>query len=173
MTPFFRQIELTKQGSQSPMTILQTGDTAPEFSLPTNGSSTLSLSDLAGKIVVLYFYPKDMTPGCTTESQEFRDKIKDFEKAGAVIIGASKDSVARHDKFVEKNGLPFSLISDETGTLCEDFGVWQLKKLYGREFMGIVRSTFIIGGDGIIRHVWPKVRVKGHVDEVLSTVQAL
>lgn len=155
------------------MPILEIGDTAPEFSLPTNGGDTLSLSDLSGKTVVLYFYPKDMTPGCTTESQEFRDNHSEFTKAGAVIVGASKDNVARHDKFAEKNDLPFSLVSDENGTLCEDYGVWQLKKLYGREFMGIVRSTFIIDGNGIIRHVWPKVRVKGHVDEVLSIVQAL
>jgi thioredoxin-dependent peroxiredoxin len=152
---------------------LEIGSAAPAFDLPTDGDSTLSLASLKGKTVVLYFYPKDMTPGCTTESQDFRDRVAEFEKAGAVIVGASKDSVARHDKFVAKEGLPFKLVSDENGTLCEDYGVWQLKKLYGREFMGIVRTTFIIDGDGIIRHVWPKVKVKGHVDDVLSRVQAL
>jgi len=155
------------------MSILDIDDIAPAFELPTNNDGTLRLSELKGKIVVLYFYPKDMTPGCTTESQDFRDKIKDFEKAGAVIVGASKDSVARHDKFVAKHDLPFVLVSDENGTLCEDYGVWKLKKLYGREFMGIERSTFVIDAEGVIRHLWRKVKVKGHVDEVLSVVQEL
>ncbi len=155
------------------MSHLQVGDRAPNFSLPTNNEGTLSLSDLSGSITILYFYPKDMTPGCTTESQDFRDNIKAFTDAGAVIVGASKDSATRHDKFVTKHDLPFSLVSDEDSTLCEDYGVWQLKKLYGREFMGIVRSTFVIDGTGIIRHIWPKVRVKGHVDQVLNAVQAL
>jgi len=155
------------------MSILGIDDIAPAFELSTNNDGTLKLSDLKSKIVVLYFYPKDMTPGCTTESQDFRDRFKDFEKAGAVIVGASKDSVARHDKFVAKHDLPFVLVSDEDGTMCEDYGVWKLKKLYGREFMGIERSTFIIDGNGIIRHIWRKVRVKGHVDEVLGVVQAI
>jgi len=155
------------------MSILGIDDNAPAFELPTNNEGILRLSELKGKIVVLYFYPKDMTPGCTTESQDFRDRFKDFEKAGAVIVGASKDSVARHDKFVAKHDLPFVLVSDEDGTMCEDYGVWKLKKLYGREFMGIERSTFIIDGNGIIRHIWRKVRVKGHVDEVLGVVQAI
>ena len=152
---------------------LEIDSTAPAFSLPTNGDSTLSLASMKGKIVVLYFYPKDMTPGCTTESQDFRDRSEDFEKAGAVIVGASKDSVARHDKFVAKHNLPFALLSDEDGTLCADYGVWKLKKLYGREFMGIERSTFIIDAKGVIRHIWRKVKVKGHVNEVLNTVLAL
>jgi len=155
------------------MNILDTGDDAPAFELPTNNNNTLNLSDLKGKIVVLYFYPKDMTPGCTTESQDFRDRISDFTEAGAVIVGVSKDSVARHDKFVIKHDLPFALLSDENSSLCEEYGVWKLKKLYGREFMGIERSTFVIDGDGVIRHIWRKVKVKGHVDEVLGVVQAL
>jgi len=155
------------------MSIIGIDDFAPAFDLPTNNGSSLQLSDLKEKVVVLYFYPKDMTPGCTTESQDFRDRIKDFEKAGAVIVGVSKDSVARHNKFVAKHDLPFLLVSDEEGTLCEDYGVWKLKKLYGREFMGIERSTFIIDDSGVIRHMWRKVRVKGHVEEVLSAVQAL
>jgi len=155
------------------MSIIGIDDFAPEFDLPTNNGGTLQQSDLKGKVVVLYFYPKDMTPGCTTESQDFRDRFKDFEKAGAVIVGASKDSVARHDKFVAKHDLPFLLVSDEGGTLCEDYAVWKLKKLYGREFMGIERSTFVIDDKGVIRHIWRKVRVKGHVEEVLSVVQAL
>lgn len=151
---------------------LEIGSPAPDFDLPTNGGGTLSLASLKGKKVVLYFYPKDMTPGCTTESKEFAENAKAFEAAGCVIVGASKDSVKRHDKFVEKLDLPFLLVSDEEGTLCEDYGVWQKKKLYGKEFMGIVRTTFLIDEAGKIAHVWNKVRVKGHVDAVLETVQA-
>ena len=152
---------------------LDVGDKAPDFSLPTDGGGTLSLKDLKGKTVVLYFYPKDMTPGCTTEAQDFRDLAKQFEKAGAVIVGASKDSVKRHDNFKAKHDLNFRLVSDEEGTLCEAYGVWQLKKFMGREFMGIVRSTFVIDGKGKIAKVWPKVKVKGHAQEVLETVKAL
>lgn len=152
---------------------LDVGDKAPDFSLPTDGAGTLSLKDLKGKTVVLYFYPKDMTPGCTTEAQDFRDLAKQFEKAGAVVVGASKDSVKRHDNFKAKHDLNFQLVSDEEGTLCEDYGVWQKKKLYGREFMGIVRATFIIDAKGKVAKVWPKVKVKGHAQEVLEAVQAL
>jgi peroxiredoxin Q/BCP len=152
---------------------LDVGDKAPDFSLPTDGGGTLSLKDLKGKTVVLYFYPKDMTPGCTTEAQDFRDLAKQFEKAGAVVVGASKDSVKRHDNFKAKHDLNFQLVSDEEGTLCEDYGVWQKKKLYGREFMGIVRATFIIDAKGKVAKVWPKVKVKGHAQEVLEAVQAL
>jgi peroxiredoxin Q/BCP len=152
---------------------LDVGDKAPDFSLPTDGGGTLSLKDLKGKTVVLYFYPKDMTPGCTTEAQDFRDLAKQFEKAGAVVVGASKDSVKRHDNFKAKHDLNFQLVSDEEGTLCEAYGVWQLKKFMGREFMGIVRATFVIDGKGKIAKVWPKVKVKGHAQEVLEAVQAL
>ncbi len=151
--------------------MLETGDKAPNFNLPVNGGGSLSLKDLKGKAVVMYFYPKDMTPGCTTEAQDFRDHIKDFQKAGAVVVGVSKDSVKRHDNFVEKQALPFQLISDENGTLCEDFGVWAEKSMYGRKFMGIQRSTFIIGPDGVISRVFPKVKVKGHVEEVLAALK--
>jgi peroxiredoxin Q/BCP len=153
--------------------MLKAGDKAPDFDLPTNAGDTLSMKTLKGKTVVLYFYPKDMTPGCTTEAQEFRDHIKDFEKAGAVVVGVSKDSVKRHDNFVAKHDLPFQLVSDEDGHLCEDYGVWLEKSMYGKKFMGIQRATFIIDGKGVIQHVWPKVKVKGHVAEVLATVQAL
>jgi len=152
---------------------IDVGEKAPNFSLPANGGGTLSLENLKGKTVVLYFYPKDMTPGCTTEAQDFRDLAKEFDKAGAVIVGASKDSPARHDKFVAKHDLNFALVSDEEGTLCEAYGVWQLKKFMGREFMGIVRTTFVIDGKGVIRHVWPKVRVKGHAADVLNAVKTL
>jgi thioredoxin-dependent peroxiredoxin len=153
--------------------MLETGDKAPNFNLPVNGGGTLSLKDLKGKAVVMYFYPKDMTPGCTTEAQDFRDHIKDFQKAGAVVVGVSKDSVKRHDNFVEKQALPFQLISDENGTLCEDFGVWAEKSMYGRKYMGIIRATFIIDAKGVIRHVWPKVKVKGHAEDVLETLKAM
>lgn len=153
--------------------MLESGDKAPDFTLPTNGGETLSLKSLKGKTVVLYFYPKDMTPGCTTEAQDFRDHSKDFDKAGAVIVGVSKDSVKRHDNFVEKLSLPFQLVSDEDGTLCEAFGVWVEKSLYGRKYMGIARATFIIDGKGVIRHVWPNVKVKGHAEDVLATLKAL
>lgn len=153
------------------MAKIEVGAQAPAFELPTNGGATLSLASLQGKKVVLYFYPKDMTPGCTTESQDFRDRMQDFEAAGAVIVGASKDSVARHDKFVAKLDLPFRLLSDEAGTLCDDYGVWQKKKLYGLGFMGIVRSTFVIDEEGKIAALWEKVRVKGHVDAVLDAVR--
>lgn len=153
--------------------MLDVGDKIPNFDLPTNGGGTLSNKDLKGKTVVLYFYPKDMTPGCTTEAQDFRDQIAAFEKAGAVIVGVSKDSVKRHDNFVAKQELPFQLISDEEGSLCEDFGVWVEKSMYGKKFMGIQRATFVIDGTGKIKHSWPKVKVKGHVDEVLEVVQAM
>jgi len=152
---------------------LTVGDKAPDFDLPTDGGGSLKLADLKGKAVVLYFYPKDMTPGCTTEAQDFRDLAKDFEKAGAVIAGASKDSPARHDKFIAKHDLNFKLVSDEEGTLCEAYGVWQLKKFMGREFMGIVRATFLIDAKGVIREIWPKVKVKGHAAEVLEAAKAL
>jgi len=153
--------------------MLEAGDKAPEFNLPVNGDAMLSSKDLRGKTVVMYFYPKDMTPGCTTESQDFRDRFKDFEKAGAVVLGVSKDSVKRHDKFVEKQDLPFQLVSDENGTLCEDFGVWVEKNMYGRKYMGIQRATFVIDAKGVICHVWPKVKVKDHAAAVLEVVKNL
>ena len=153
--------------------MLDIGDKVPAFSLPTNGGGKLSLKDLKGKKAVIYFYPKDMTPGCTTEANDFKDRIKDFQKADSVVVGVSKDSVTRHDKFVDKYDLPFVLVSDEEGTMCEDFGVWQEKKLYGKTFMGIVRATFVIDEKGKVAAVWPKVKVKGHIDEVLAAVKDL
>ena len=153
--------------------MLDIGDKVPAFSLPTNGGGKLSLKDLKGKKAVIYFYPKDMTPGCTTEANDFKDRIKDFQKAGALVVGVSKDSVTRHDKFVDKYDLPFVLVSDEEGTMCDDFGVWQEKKLYGKTFMGIVRATFVIDEKGKVAAVWSKVKVKGHVDEVLAAVKDL
>ena len=156
------------------MTMLDVGDKAPAFAGVTDCGGTLSLKDLKGKKgkkVVLYFYPKDATPGCTTEAQGFRDAIGDFAKSGAVIVGLSRDSVKRHDNFKAKYDLPFTLISDEDGTICEAYGVWQEKKNYGKTYMGIVRSTFLIDEAGKIAAVWRNLRVKGHVDNVLDAVR--
>ncbi|NQU59330.1 MAG: thioredoxin-dependent thiol peroxidase [Rhodospirillales bacterium] len=151
---------------------LNPGDKAPAFDLPTDGGGSMSLEELAGKPVVLYFYPKDSTPGCTNEAKDFRDLHDSFKKLGAVVLGASKDSVKRHDNFKAKNELPFSLLSDEEGTLCAAYGVWILKKLYGREYMGIERATFLINAQGVVRRVWHKVKVKGHAAEVLAALEA-
>lgn len=149
------------------------GDKAPEFSASTDGGGTVSLKDLKDKKIVLYFYPKDMTPGCTAESCGFRDALPDFSKINAEIIGVSKDSVKRHDKFKEKYELPFMLAADEDGKMCEAYGVWQEKKNYGKTYMGIVRSTFLIDEKGKIAAVWRNLRVKGHVEKVLEEAQKL
>lgn len=149
------------------------GDKAPDFDLPTDGGGHVRLSDLQGQPVVIYFYPKDMTPGCTTESCDFRDQHPNFAAVNAKIIGISKDSAARHDKFKEKHDLNFTLASDEESDVCERYGVWKEKSMYGKKFMGIERTTVIVDAEGVIRHIWPKVKVKGHVDEVLAAVQAL
>ena len=149
------------------------GDKAPDFDLPTDGDGRLSLKSLKGKAVVLYFYPKDSTPGCTTEGNDFRDLHAQFVKAGAIVLGASKDSVKRHDAFKAKQGFPFTLLSDEEGALCEAYGVWVLKKNYGKEYLGIERATFLIDTKGKIAQAWRKVRVKGHAAEVLEAVLAL
>ena len=149
------------------------GDTAPAFDLPTDGDGQLKLSDLKGKKVVLYFYPRDSTPGCTTEGNDFTDLHEQFSDTNTVIVGASKDSVKRHNNFKAKYEFPFTLVSDEDGVLCEAYGVWVLKKNYGKEYMGIERSTFLIDENGKILDVWRKVRVKEHAQKVLETVQAL
>ena len=154
------------------MTMPQPGDTAPALSGPTDEGS-FSLADQAGKPVVVYFYPKDLTPGCTTEACGFRDAQADLRAAGAVVVGVSKDPPKRHAKFRDKHQLNFPLVSDEDGSICEAWGVWQLKKFMGREYMGIVRATFLVAADGRVQRVWPKVKVKGHVDEVISAVKAL
>ena len=152
---------------------LKEGSKAPAFSLPTDGGGKVSLKDFKGKPLVLYFYPKDMTPGCTTEACDFRDLTPDFEKVGAAVVGVSKDSVKRHDNFKAKHDLPFVLASDEGGDMCERYGVWKEKSLYGRKFMGIERTTVLIDGEGVVRRIWPKVKVKGHAEEVLDAVRAL
>ncbi len=152
---------------------LDAGDKAPAFKMATDGGGTVSLAGLKGKPVVLYFYPKDDTPGCTKEACAFRDAMPDFSKIDAEIIGVSKDSVARHDKFKAKYDLPFTLASDEDGSVCEAYGVWVEKNMYGRKYMGIERATFLIDAKGKIARVWRKVKVNGHADEVLDAVQAL
>lgn len=148
-------------------------DKAPDFSLPTESGDTLSLKSLKGKAVVLYFYPKDDTPGCTQEALGFTALAGKFAKAGAVIVGVSKDSVERHRKFIDKHDLAVTLVSDADGALCEKYGVWVEKSLYGRKYMGIERATFLIDGKGVIRQIWRKVKVKGHAEEVLAAVKTL
>jgi peroxiredoxin Q/BCP len=152
---------------------LKVGDKAPDFTMPTDGNGTVSLAGLRGKAVVLYFYPKDDTSGCTKEACGFRDALPDFSKVTATVIGVSKDSVKAHDKFKAKYNLPFILASDETSDTCEKYGVWAEKSMYGRKYMGIERSTFLIDGTGVIRGIWPKVKVDGHVEAVLAAAQAL
>jgi peroxiredoxin Q/BCP len=152
---------------------VQIGDKAPDFTLPTDGNGTVTLSKLRGKPVVLYFYPKDDTSGCTQEAIEFNGLRKDFEKAGAVVLGVSPDPVKMHDKFKAKHGLEFGLISDESKEMLEAYGVWVEKSMYGRKYMGIDRSTYLIDKDGVVRGAWRKVKVPGHAAEVLKAVQAL
>nr|WP_325248222.1 thioredoxin-dependent thiol peroxidase [Amylibacter sp.] len=147
------------------------GEKAPSFTLPRDGGGTVSLADYAGKTVVLYFYPRDDTPGCTKESIGFTESAAQFDAAGAVVIGVSKDSVKSHDKFVAKHGLGIVLASDENDTLCEDMGVWVEKNMYGKKYMGIERATFLIDGAGVIQQIWRKVKVPGHVDAVLDSVK--
>ncbi|GFE49911.1 peroxiredoxin [Roseobacter cerasinus] len=148
-------------------------DPAPDFTLPSTDGGDVTLSDLKGAPVVLFFYPRDNTPGCTKESVGFSESKPAFEAAGAKVFGISKDSMASHDKFVAKKELTVPLLSDEHDSTCEDYGVWKEKSMYGKTFMGIERSTFLIAGDGTIARVWPKVKVPGHVDEVLEAVQSL
>ena len=144
------------------------GKKVKDFSRPATGDKTISLKDLAGKMVVLYFYPKDSTPGCTTEGQDFRDAKAKFTRQKTVILGVSRDSMKRHENFKAKQKFNFDLISDEDETLCKQFDVIKLKKLYGREYMGIDRSTFLIGEDGKLLEEWRGVKVKGHVEDVLA-----
>mgnify|MGYP006191504829 FL=1 len=154
------------------MTIV-VGDKAPSFKMPADGGGELSLDALKGKAVILYFYPKDDTPGCTKEACGFRDALPDFSAANAAIIGVSKDSVAKHDKFKAKYDLPFALGADEDGAVCEAYGTWVEKSMYGRKYMGIERATFLIDGEGVLRGVWRKVKVNGHVDAVLAATKNL
>lgn len=150
---------------------LAAGATAPDFTLPADGGGNVTLSDLRGKQVVLYFYPKDDTSGCTAEAQDFARLHDDFAKAGAIVLGISKDSVKKHDNFKAKYDLPFALLSDSEA-VAEAYGVWKEKSMYGRKYMGIERSTFLIGADGKLRQVWRKVKVPGHAEEVLGALKA-
>ena len=152
---------------------LAVGDLAPDFDLPTDGGGQAKLSDYRGRKLVLYFYPKDDTTGCTNEANGFSELAADFAKAGTTVIGVSKDSVKSHDKFKAKYGLEFTLASDADGKVIDAYGAWVQKKLYGREYMGIDRSTFLIDGEGRVRKLWRKVKVTGHVAEVLAQAQAL
>ncbi|MBY0564650.1 MAG: thioredoxin-dependent thiol peroxidase [Hyphomonadaceae bacterium] len=151
---------------------LKPGDPAPPFDLPTAGGGRVSLADLKGKRVVLYFYPKDDTPGCTQQALNFTEALDDFAAANAAVVGVSRDTPAKHDKFAAKHGLSILLASDESGAVCEAYGVWVEKKLYGRTSMGIERSTFLIDARGRINRIWRKVKVAGHVAEVLESVNA-
>ncbi len=152
--------------------MLKEGDKAPGFSVTSTGGD-LALSDFKGKIVVLYFYPKDMTSGCTAEACDFRDNLSLLKKKKAVVLGVSKDSVERHRAFQKKEGFDFPLLADTDGELCEAYGVWKEKSLYGRKYMGIERTTFVIDARGRIAKIFPKVKVKGHVEEVLKALTEL
>lgn len=152
---------------------LNAGDAAPNFTIKTDGGGTLSLSDLKGKKVILYFYPKDDTPGCTKQACAFRDTLPDFAKLNAHVIGISKDTPQKHDKFKEKHDLNFPLGSDEDGALCDAYGVWKEKSMYGKTFMGIERTTFLIDENGKIAHIWNKVKVKDHIEDVKNTLESL
>ncbi|QQS12841.1 MAG: peroxiredoxin [Rhodospirillales bacterium] len=152
---------------------VEEGKKAPDFTAETDGGGRLKLSDLKGKAVILYFYPKDDTSGCTKEACGFNDNLPDFSKAKAVVVGVSRDSGASHDKFKKKYGLTFPLVSDVDGKVCESYGTWVEKSMYGRKYMGIERATFLIDKAGVVRGVWRKVKVAGHVEEVLAAAKAL
>jgi AhpC/TSA family. len=147
------------------------GQPAPDFEAPAADGRTIRLSDFRGKLVVLYFYPKDMTPGCTTEACDFRDRYEQFSQSGAVIIGVSPDPVERHQKFIEKHHLPFILVSDTDHSIAEKYGVWKMKTMFGKESPGIERSTFIIDKNGFLVKEFRKVKVNGHVDEALEYIR--
>lgn len=149
------------------------GEPAPAFDLPTDGGGKLGLKDFAGRKLVLYFYPKDDTSGCTREAIDFNGLRKDFEAAGTTIVGVSPDSAASHDKFKTKHGLEFALVSDTEKAMLEAYGVWAEKSMYGRKYMGVERTTFLIGADGKIAKVWNKVKVPGHAEEVLAAARGL
>jgi thioredoxin-dependent peroxiredoxin len=149
---------------------LKEGDQAPDFTAPTNGGGTISLAELKGRYLVLYFYPRDNTPGCTVEACGFRDRFDQFKKKGAVVLGVSTDPVKSHDKFVEQFNLPFMLLADEDKKIVQAYGVWGKKTFMGRKFMGTNRMTFLIGPDGRIKRIWPKVKPDEHAAEVLAAL---
>jgi peroxiredoxin Q/BCP len=149
----------------------QQGQSAPDFTLPSSEGGEISLHDLRGKKVILYFYVRDATPGCTQQACDFRDNLVRLRNANTEVLGVSDDDIASHEKFRDKHALPFPLLADMDHAVSEAYGVWQLKKQYGREYWGIVRTTFVIDGDGVVRKVFPRVRVKGHVDEVGAFIE--
>lgn len=153
--------------------MVEIGEKAPEFSLPNQDEVEIGLRDLAGKWIVLYFYPKDNTPGCSTEACDFTATLPNFENLDAVILGVSPDSPKKHRNFIEKKSLALTLLSDEKQEVCSLYGVWQLKKLYGKEYMGVVRSTFLISPEGKIAAKWEKVKVNGHAQEVQAKLEEL
>ena len=150
---------------------IEIGKPAPDFELESSNGEKVKLSDYRGKNVVLYFYPKDMTPGCTTQACDFRDQHQHFADMNAVVLGVSPDPLSRHEKFIEKHGLPFLLLADEDHEAAEAYGVWKLKKNFGKEYMGIERSTFIIDQEGKLVKEWRKVKVNGHVEEALEYIR--
>ena len=152
---------------------VEVGKKVPAFKLPATGEQIISLLSLKGKNIVLYFYPRDNTPGCTTEGQDFRDNITKFKRQNCVILGVSRDTLASHEKFKEKQKFPFDLLSDSEEELCNLFDVIKLKNMYGKKHLGIERSTFIINDKGILKQEWRKVKVKGHADEVLAAVKVI
>ena len=155
---------------KEPELTLKAGDKAPAFAVATSGGGRISLADYKGQNVILYFYPKDDTPGCTKEACAFRELFADFKKKGAVVLGVSVDSPKAHDKFIEKYKLPFSLLADEDHKIVESYGVWGEKQFMGRRYQGIHRVTFLIGGDGKIKRIWPKVKPEEHAAEVLAAL---
>jgi peroxiredoxin Q/BCP len=150
--------------------MLKEGSKAPAFNLPSTEGEDVSLKDLGGKTVVLYFYPRDMTPGCTTEACDFRDARKALEKKGAVVYGVSKDSLETHAKFIDKYELNFPLLTDKKGEVMEKYGAWGEKTMYGKKVTGVIRTTVVIGPDGKVKRVFPNVKVKGHVEKVLAAI---
>jgi peroxiredoxin Q/BCP len=159
--------------AKSCLNSINIGDSAPNFDMPATGEKNISLTELAGKNIVLYFYPRDDTSGCTLEANDFRDNIQHFTALNTIVIGVSKDTLKSHMKFQEKYALPFALASDENTHVCEDYEVWKEKMNYGKKYMGIERSTFLIDKTGIIRHIWRKVKVTGHINAVLEAVKEL
>ncbi|WP_428264701.1 thioredoxin-dependent thiol peroxidase [Haliangium sp.] len=153
--------------------MIKEGNKAPAFRLEASTGETVKLSDYKDHIVVVYFYPRDNTPGCTTEAKDFQAALGEFEELGAVVLGVSKDSIASHCKFVDKLGLEFALLSDPDGAMIEKYGAWGEKNMYGKKSMGIIRSTVVIDAEGRVAKIFPKVRVKGHVDQVLEVVREL
>ncbi len=148
------------------------GDKAPDFNLPASGGKNIKLSDYKGQKVILYFYPKDDTSGCTKEACSFTENISSLNKLSVQVIGVSKDSVEKHEKFIKKYGLKFPLVSDEDGTLCAAYDTWVQKSMYGRKYMGIERATFLIDEKGKVQHVWEKVKVPGHTEEIIKVIKA-